>query len=173
MQPLRTALALALPLALLGACEGLVRGPISAPPSPVSHAAPPSSSAAVSIPPSTAPASEAPSTVGMANPASQNCEKQGGTLRIVTSGSGTQYGECQWEENRACEEWALMRGDCPVGGLKLTGYATPAARYCAILGGEYAAAAGAPTDLAKEQGSCKLPGGKSCEVWALWDGTCS
>jgi hypothetical protein len=26
---------------------------------------------------------------------------------------------------------------CPVGGIKVTGYVTPAAQYCAITGGEY------------------------------------
>ena len=31
-----------------------------------------------------------------------------------------------------------MRGDCPVGGVKVTDYATPAGRYCAIAGGTYA-----------------------------------
>jgi len=32
---------------------------------------------------------------------------------------------------------ALMRGDCPVGGVKVTGYATEASRYCAINWREY------------------------------------
>ena len=40
---------------------------------------------------------------------------------------GGQYGICFFDDNRQCEEWALLRGDCPVGGLKVTGYITPAA----------------------------------------------
>ena len=78
------------------------------------------------------------STVGVANPASVNCAQQGGTLSIETRGDGGQYGICLFEDNRQCEEWALMRGDCPVGGLKVTGYLTPAAQYCVITGGAYA-----------------------------------
>jgi putative hemolysin len=31
-----------------------------------------------------------------------------------------QYGVCFFEDNRQCEEWALLRGDCPVGGKKVT-----------------------------------------------------
>jgi putative hemolysin len=69
------------------------------------------------------------------NPASQNCEKVGGQLSIETRGDGGQYGVCLFEENRQCEEWALLRGDCPAGGLKVIGYVTDAARYCAITGG--------------------------------------
>ncbi|MEZ4583733.1 MAG: hypothetical protein R3A10_19215 [Caldilineaceae bacterium] len=50
-----------------------------------------------------------------------------------------------------CEEWALMRGECPDGGVKVTGYATDAARFCAITGGEYTV-----TDESgdQEQGTC-------------------
>ena len=43
-----------------------------------------------------------------------------------------QYGVCMFEDNRQCEEWALMHGDCPVGGLKITGYENEAEVYCAI-----------------------------------------
>jgi len=30
-----------------------------------------------------------------------------------------------------------MRGDCRAGGVRVTGYVTPAARYCVITGGAY------------------------------------
>ena len=36
-----------------------------------------------------------------------------------------------------CEEWALLRGECPKGGIRVAGCATPAARYCGITGGSY------------------------------------
>jgi putative hemolysin len=78
----------------------------------------------------------------IANPASQNCVDQGGTLSFEERGDGGQFGVCYFEDNRQCEEWAMLRGDCPVGGLKVTGYITPAARYCAITGGEYAITGG-------------------------------
>jgi putative hemolysin len=76
-------------------------------------------------------------SVGIANPASENCVKLGGTLSIQKNGSGGEYGICIFEDNLQCEEWAMFRGDCPVGGIKITGYITPAAVYCAISGGEY------------------------------------
>lgn len=102
---------------------------------------------------------------GMANPASVNCVDQGGTLSIVSRPDGGQYGICLFEDNLQCEEWALMRGDCPVGGVKVTGYTTEAAVFCAITGGTYAAADG-------EQGSCTLPGGGVCDAQAYYEGAC-
>ena len=95
--------------------------------------------------------------VGLPNPASQNCLDQGGDLIILERGDGGQYGVCFFEDNQQCEEWALMRGDCPVGGIKVTGYATEAAVYCAITGGTYTISG---TDAAGvEQGTCTLPDG--------------
>jgi hypothetical protein len=32
---------------------------------------------------------------------------------------------CVFGDNRQCEEWALMRGQCPAGGIRVTGYVTP------------------------------------------------
>ncbi len=119
-------------------------------------------------------------TAAIANPASQNCISQGGKLEIeergdgaVTDGaaaSGAQFGVCYFEDNLQCEEWALMRGECPVGGVKVTGYTTPAARYCAITGGEYVV-----TDnggQADEQGACTLKNGSQCEAWSFYNGEC-
>ena len=94
------------------------------------------------------------SAVGVANPASLNCAQQGGTLAIETRGDGGQYGVCYFGDNRQCEEWALMRGECPVGGVKVTGYVTPAGRYCAITGGEYAITG--RSGESDEQGTCTL-----------------
>ena len=73
----------------------------------------------------------------LANPASENCIKHGGKISIEKRGDGGEYGVCLFEDNRQCEEWAMLRDDCPVGGIKVTGYVTPAACYCAITGGEY------------------------------------
>ena len=58
----------------------------------------------------------------LANPASQNCVAKGGKLQIEERGDGGQIGVCYFEDNLQCEEWALMRGECPVGGVKVTGY---------------------------------------------------
>lgn len=48
----------------------------------------------------------------IANPASVNCERLGGTLTIVTQEDGSQIGMCTALNGSQCEEWALMRGDC-------------------------------------------------------------
>jgi putative hemolysin len=109
--------------------------------------------------------------VGLPNPASQNCLDQGGDLVMMQRGDGGQYGVCFFEDNRQCEEWALMRGDCPLGGLKVTGYITEAAVYCAITGGTYTITG---TDAAGvEQGTCTLPDGTTtCDVWEYYNGLC-
>jgi putative hemolysin len=118
-----------------------------------------------------APAGESQATPGqLANPASENCIEQGGTVSIQTREDGGQYGICLFEDNRQCEEWALLRGDCPVGGVKVTGYVTPAAVYCAITGGEYAVTGNTGAD--DEQGTCTFKDGSSCDVWEYYNGTC-
>ena len=106
----------------------------------------------------------------LANPASQNCATRGGTLKIERRLDGGQFGVCVFVDNYQCEEWALFRGECPAGGLRVTGYATPAARYCAITGGRYAVVGNIGT--ADEQGACALPGGKACSADAYYAGTC-
>jgi putative hemolysin len=107
----------------------------------------------------------------IANPASENCIKQGGQLTIMKAGDGGEYGLCTFVDNMQCEEWALFRGDCPVGGIKVTGYITPAAVYCAITGGTYTVTGQSNTQ--QEQGSCAFKNGKTCDVWDYWNGKCS
>ncbi|QFY44904.1 DUF333 domain-containing protein [Candidatus Methylospira mobilis] len=114
--------------------------------------------------------SHSQSTTAIANPASQNCIKRGGTLTIQKRGDGGEYGICIFEDNRQCEEWALLRGTCPVGGRKVTGYATEAARYCAITGGRYRISGG-DGQPEQEPGSCSRAD-KTCEVWAYFNGRC-
>jgi dipeptidase D len=120
-----------------------------------------------------APASEgeAASAAQLPNPASENCVTQGGTLSIETREDGGQYGICLFEDNRQCEEWALLRGDCPVGGVKVTGYVTTAAAYCAITGGEYAITGN--SGAGDEQGTCTFKDGSLCDVWAYYNGECA
>lgn len=106
----------------------------------------------------------------IANPASENCVKSGGRLSIEKRGDGGEYGVCLFEDNRQCEEWALLRGDCPMGGIKVTGYVTPASRYCAITGGEYTITAN--SNMENEQGICSFKNGKKCDVWEYFNGKC-
>lgn len=120
----------------------------------------------------TACSSATDSTSRLANPASEHCIASGGRLVIETAGDGGQYGVCLFEDNRQCEEWALLRGACPVGGIKVTGYVTPQARYCAIRGGDYVITR-QQTDATPEEGTCPLPGEPACDALALYDGQCS
>lgn len=99
----------------------------------------------------------------LANPASVNCKKVGGTTQIMNGPVG-QYGLCNFEDDQACEEWALFRGECPVGGVKTTGFDTIEQKYCAWIGGQ---------TLAVADAKCSLPGGKICSDKALYEGTCS
>ena len=106
----------------------------------------------------------------IANPASVNCVKKGGELVIQKRCDGGEYGVCVFEDNRQCEEWAMFRGECPVGGVKITGYLTPAARYCAIRGGKYRVT-GSSREV-REQGTCAFKNGNTCDVWDYFDGKC-
>ncbi|NEX16555.1 MAG: hypothetical protein C1943_08000 [Halochromatium sp.] len=103
-----------------------------------------------------------PAKQSLANPASVNCTKLGGTLDIRTRPDGGQYGVCMFEDNRQCEEWALLRGNCPKGGLKITGYDNEAQIYCAITGGE--------VDM--QAGICLRADGKRCDLDANFAGSC-
>lgn len=97
----------------------------------------------------------------IANPASTYCVEQGGNLQIKTRGDGGEFGLCYFEDNSACEEWALMQGNCPVGGLSTIGYDTEAQKYCAWLGGQV---------LAETDAVCTLPDGRRCLAADLYQG---
>ncbi len=100
----------------------------------------------------------------LANPASSNCIAKGGTLEIRKSKIG-EYGVCLFEDNRQCEEWALLRGECPMGGLKITGYQSEAEVYCAITGGQL-------EGLDTNAPTCKRIDGTLCNAQANFDGEC-
>lgn len=100
----------------------------------------------------------------IANPASTNCIEKGGTIEIRKNKKG-EYGVCLFEDNRQCEEWALLRGNCPVGGVKISGYENDAQIFCAITGGEV-------HGLGTEAPMCKRIDGTLCNLWANLDGDC-
>lgn len=110
-------------------------------------------------------------SAGLANPASQNCIAKGGTLNIEKNGSGGEFGVCLFPDNLQCEEWAMLRGDCRNGGRKVTGFVTPAARYCAITGGTYKVTGGSNTP--SERGTCTFKGGRTCDAAAYFAGSCA
>jgi hypothetical protein len=107
----------------------------------------------------------------LANPASQHCLAQGGSLLIESDGSGGQFGVCRFDDGRQCEEWALWRGDCPPGGVRLDGLVTPAARYCVLRGASYQVLSG--TNLPGEQGRCRFANGTACAAGAFFNGLCA
>lgn len=100
----------------------------------------------------------------LANPASVYCGEKGGQTEIKTNPSGDQYGLCQFPDDMACEEWAMYRGECPIGGVKTTGFDNEAQMYCAWVGGK---------TLAVENATCTLPNGKICLDEDLYSGSCS
>jgi len=102
--------------------------------------------------------------VGLANPASKNCLDKGGQLEMRKNKNG-EYGVCLFEDNRQCEEWALLRGQCPLGGLKITGYDNEAEIYCAITGGQV-------ERVGTETPMCKRIDGTYCNAQANLDGEC-
>ena len=55
---------------------------------------------------------EKPVGVSIANPASVNCVKNGGNLKIMENATG-QYGVCTLPDGTQCEEWAYYRKECP------------------------------------------------------------
>lgn len=100
----------------------------------------------------------------IANPASENCLKNGGRLEIRKNKKG-EYGVCLFDDNRQCEEWALLRGNCPVGGSKITGYENEAEVYCAITGGKV-------ENLDTKTPMCRRIDGTLCTAQANFDGDC-
>jgi len=109
------------------------------------------------------PKNEATQTTTIANPASTNCVENGGTVVIKEKEDGSQYGLCYFDDNRACEEWAMLRGDCPVGGRKTTGYDTIAQSFCAWSGGQ---------TFAVENAVCTFNDGSTCLADDFYSGTC-
>jgi hypothetical protein len=103
-------------------------------------------------------------TALLANPSSKNCTKLGGTITIEKRGDGGEYGLCSFDDNRSCEEWALMRGECPYGGRRTTGFDTIDQKYCAWNGGD---------TLAVTSSQCIFKNGVTCPTIDFYNGTCS
>jgi hypothetical protein len=66
-----------------------------------------------------------------------------------------------FEDGLQCESCAMMYGACPVGGIKVTGYDSDAARYCAITGGQYN----------YDQDTCTI-NGQECGAEDYYNGQC-
>lgn len=53
--------------------------------------------------------SEEPKAIGMANPASEYCVKQGGTSEIKKDAEGNEYGVCHLPDGTVVNEWDYYR----------------------------------------------------------------
>ncbi len=98
----------------------------------------------------------------IANPASKYCIEHEGKVVIKKLPNGNEYGVCDFGDARFCEEWALFRGECPIGGVKIAGYDNAAQRYCAITGGQ--------VDM--EKNTCRK-NGKVCDIGKYYNEKCS
>ena len=83
-------------------------------------------------------------------------------------GDGVVYQVCLFSDNRQCELKALIRGECPRGGLKITGYITEASRYCVLTGGFYIIK---PAIAPQEQGYC-IRHRVTCDAGEYFHGRC-
>jgi putative hemolysin len=100
--------------------------------------------------------------LGLPNPASQYCIEKGGKLEMRKDAKGGIHGICIFPGNLQCEEWAMFRGECPLGGIDVKGFSTPGAVTCAVKGGK----------VLENETKCQLPSGKICQTEDLYQGTC-
>jgi|GEM_PF-5382172 len=89
---------------ILGLC--VVAGPLI---TGCTQTSSPAQTPATTVQTTTVPAPQVSQT-GMANPASVNCGKIGGTTDIM-KGPDDEYGICTFPNGTTCEEWALFRGE--------------------------------------------------------------
>jgi putative hemolysin len=74
--------------------------------------------------------------IGLANPSSVNCVNKGGHIQMEKAEGGGTYGVCVFKDNKQCEEWALFREECPLGGVEVGGLPKKV-RHCVIRGGSF------------------------------------
>jgi len=77
--------------------------------------------------------STTPLNAGIANPASENCLRQGGEVEMRQGDAG-EYGVCIFADGRVCDEWALYHGVCEQ-------HQVLSAFFNRLAAGQYAAAA--------------------------------
>lgn len=104
------------------------------------------------------------SELRLVNPASKNCQEKGGTTIFKEKGDLGSYGICDFGGTKRCEEWAMYRNDCPVGGIDVKGYVDEAEIYCLISGGKL--------QVGDSQKVCLLKSGQNCEVNEYYNGSC-
>ncbi|MGM5483063.1 MAG: putative hemolysin [Nanobdellota archaeon] len=70
---------------------------------------------------------------GIANPASEYCIEQGGSLNIIDTPNG-QKGMCTLSSGQICEEWSYFRGECPENETNIK---SDLAKNCEDNGGKW------------------------------------
>lgn len=102
--------------------------------------------------PTTVAVNTSQTNVGLANPASVNCEKVGGKTKILKNPDGSEYGVCTFANGTTCEEWALLRGEC--NASKAAGPGTAGKQNATTADGQQPAKpAGAPGDAKAQNGT--------------------
>lgn len=102
--------------------------------------------------------------LNLANPASLNCLDMNGNLEMKKRGDGGEYGVCIFPNGNECEEWTLMREECPADGVvaPTEGYRTVLEYYCAVTGGS----------IDKENRECVLSEELTCDLEDYYNGLC-
>lgn len=102
--------------------------------------------------------------VGMANPASVYCEKQGGKS-IIVKGSKGEYGVCQLKDGTTIEEWEYYRQNNTPQSLEaemIKGAPNPASKFCVDKGGKSTTV---KDSKGNERGVCKFNNGTQIDEW--------
>jgi len=97
------------------------------------------------------------------NRASVYCNEQGGSLLDQAKDSGGNYTLCYFEDGRVCEQWAMLRGDCPVGGIDTEAFSSEAEKFCILCGGKI--------PEGNDQ-ACSFKDGSICWSENFYNGTC-
>ena len=102
--------------------------------------------------------------VGMANPASVYCTKNGGKS-IIVKGKGGEYGVCQLKDGTAVEEWEYYRQNNPDSTSKnepVIGMPNPASVFCEKHGGK---SINVKDKDGNEVGKCQFKDGTKVDEW--------
>lgn len=102
--------------------------------------------------------------VGMANPASVYCTKNGGKS-IIVKGKGGEYGVCQLKDGTAVEEWEYYREnnkDENKEPEKIIGTPNPASVFCEKHGGK---SINVKDKDGNETGKCQFKDGTKVDEW--------
>lgn len=115
-----------------------------------------------------------PTLLHVKNEASENCVTKGGALRIEKNRQGKEFGVCVFPAKDGvegvCEEWALYKGKCPNGGLRIKSKVSDVVRYCVIAGGEYVG--GMIDDQGNDKGKCYFYPKTECDIYDFFSGAC-